>query len=177
MRGLVSKRMVIASVGLIAGGVTLQLARGQQIRSFAAQYLEGTAQQKQRAFSPAVITQGGKTVWLAGQTATEDLNHKSIVGDFDGQARSCLQLGAPRALRALWAKGAFPSPSKGERRRRHAYMLHHPRAGVLEQLKSPRIPGYAQRSSGGGASLKKSYLLWQIFWVRHPLERDAELSL
>ena len=84
MRGLVSKRMVIAALGLVAGGTALQLARGQRIRTFAAQYLEGTAQHKQRAFSPAVITQGGKTVWAAGQTATEDLNHKSIVGDFDG---------------------------------------------------------------------------------------------
>jgi len=92
MKGLVSKRIVIATVGLVAGGVTLQLALGQQTRSFAAQYLEGTTQQKQRAFSPAVITQGGKTVWLAGQTATEDLNHKSIVGDFDGQTRTVFAL-------------------------------------------------------------------------------------
>ena len=84
MKGFVCKRVFIATVGLVAGGATLHLARGQQSRSFAAQYLEGTAQQKQRAFSPAVITEGGKTVWLAGQTATEDLNHKSIVGDFDG---------------------------------------------------------------------------------------------
>ena len=75
MKGLVSKRIVIAIVGLAAAGVA-QLAHAQQ-----AQYLEGTPQQKQRTFSPAVITQGGKTVWLAGQTATEDLNHKSIVGE------------------------------------------------------------------------------------------------
>jgi enamine deaminase RidA (YjgF/YER057c/UK114 family) len=92
MKGFVCKRVFIATVGLVAGGATLHLARGQQSRSFAAQYLEGTAQQKQRAFSPAVITQGGKTVWLAGQTATEDLNHKSIVGDFDGQARTVFAL-------------------------------------------------------------------------------------
>ena len=92
MKGFVCKRVFIATVGLVAGGATLHLAHGQQSRSFAPQYLEGTAQQKQRAFSPAVITQGGKTVWLAGQTATEDLNHKSIVGDFDGQARTVFAL-------------------------------------------------------------------------------------
>jgi enamine deaminase RidA (YjgF/YER057c/UK114 family) len=92
MKGFVCKRVFIATVGLVAGGATIHLARGQQSRSFTAQYLEGTAQQKQRAFSPAVITQGGKTVWLAGQTATEDLNHKSIVGDFDGQARTVFAL-------------------------------------------------------------------------------------
>jgi 2-iminobutanoate/2-iminopropanoate deaminase len=35
----------------------------------------------QRAYSKAVITQGGKTLWLAGQTA-QDQN-----ADFDGQVR------------------------------------------------------------------------------------------
>ena len=30
-----------------------------------AKYLEGTDQQKNRAYSPAVITEGGRTVWLA----------------------------------------------------------------------------------------------------------------
>jgi 2-iminobutanoate/2-iminopropanoate deaminase len=93
MKGLVSKRMVIAAAGLIAASsATLQLSLGQQARGLAAQYLEGTPQQKQRAFSPAVITQGGKTVWLAGQTATEDFNHKSIVGDFDGQVHTVFAL-------------------------------------------------------------------------------------
>ena len=37
------------------------------------QHLEGTDFQKSRGFSPAVITEGGKTVWLAGQTTTTDL--------------------------------------------------------------------------------------------------------
>ncbi len=52
------------------------------------EYLEGTDFQKSRAFSPAVVTQGGKTVWLAGQTATADENGKDISGNFDAQART-----------------------------------------------------------------------------------------
>jgi 2-iminobutanoate/2-iminopropanoate deaminase len=40
-----------------------------------------------RAYSPAVITEGGKIVWLAGQTAGEDSSGKSLAGDFEGQAR------------------------------------------------------------------------------------------
>jgi 2-iminobutanoate/2-iminopropanoate deaminase len=52
------------------------------------QYLDGTATQKERAFSPAVITRGGRIIWLAGQTTTADLNGKSLVGDFLGQARA-----------------------------------------------------------------------------------------
>jgi enamine deaminase RidA (YjgF/YER057c/UK114 family) len=75
-------------VGLIVASAALQLAFGQKTSNLAVQYMEGTAQQKLRAFSPAVVTQGGKTVWLAGQTAIEDLNHKPIVGDFDAQVRT-----------------------------------------------------------------------------------------
>lgn len=52
------------------------------------EYLEGTDFQQSRAFSPAVITQGGKTVWLAGQTAMVDEAGKDISGDFDAQARA-----------------------------------------------------------------------------------------
>ena len=57
-----------------------------------AEYLEKTEFQKSRAFSPAVITQGGKTVWLAGQTATRDESGKDISGDFDAQVRTIFSL-------------------------------------------------------------------------------------
>ena len=40
-----------------------------------------------RAYSPAVITQGGTVIWLAGQTAAEDSNGRSLAGDFEGQTR------------------------------------------------------------------------------------------
>ncbi len=47
---------------------------------------------QQRAYSLAVVTEGGRTVWLAGQTATADDNGKSLAGDFDGQARQVFKL-------------------------------------------------------------------------------------
>ncbi len=56
------------------------------------EYLEGTDFQKGRAFSPAVITQGGRTVWLAGQTATVDESGKDISGNFEAQARTIFAL-------------------------------------------------------------------------------------
>jgi enamine deaminase RidA (YjgF/YER057c/UK114 family) len=56
------------------------------------EHLEGTAFQKSRAFSPAVITEGGKTVWLAGQTATIDENGQDISGDFEAQTRTIFAL-------------------------------------------------------------------------------------
>ena len=40
-----------------------------------------------RAYSQAVITEGGRVVWLAGQVALEDAAGKSLAGDFDGQVR------------------------------------------------------------------------------------------
>lgn len=53
-----------------------------------AEYLEKTEFQASRAFSPAVITQGGKTVWLAGQTATKDEAGNDISGNFDAQVHA-----------------------------------------------------------------------------------------
>ncbi|MGZ5092606.1 MAG: RidA family protein [Burkholderiales bacterium] len=55
-------------------------------------YLEGSEHQKSRAFSPAVITEGGKTVWLAGQTTLVDEEGASIAGDCAGQARTIFAL-------------------------------------------------------------------------------------
>jgi 2-iminobutanoate/2-iminopropanoate deaminase len=56
------------------------------------QHLEATDFQKSRGFSPAVITEGGKTVWLAGQTTVTDLDGKDISGKFDEQARTIFAL-------------------------------------------------------------------------------------
>lgn len=55
-------------------------------------YLKGTEFQQSRAFSPAVVTEGGKTVWLAGQTTTTDLDGADISGNFEAQARTCFEL-------------------------------------------------------------------------------------
>src|SRR5580704_19730333 len=44
-----------------------------------------------RAYSQAVITEGGRTVWLAGQIAI-DAAGKSLAGDFEGQVREVFRL-------------------------------------------------------------------------------------
>src|ERR1051326_6275932 len=56
------------------------------------QHLEATDFQKSRGFSAAVITEGGNTVWLAGQTTVTDLEGKDISGKFDEQARTIFAL-------------------------------------------------------------------------------------
>ena len=43
--------------------------------------------QQQRAYSPAVITQGGRMVWLAGHTATQDNEGRDISYNFEAQVR------------------------------------------------------------------------------------------
>ena len=40
-----------------------------------------------RAYSQAVITEGGRIVWLAGQVGAADSSGNSLAGDFDGQVR------------------------------------------------------------------------------------------
>jgi len=47
-------------------------------------FIRGTWQ-KSRAFSPAIVTEGGKIVWLAGHTGQKDSAGKSLAGDFDAQ--------------------------------------------------------------------------------------------
>jgi len=54
-------------------------------------YVKGERPQ-QRGYSQAVVTEGGKTVWLAGQIATVDDSGKSLAGDFEGQARQVFKL-------------------------------------------------------------------------------------
>jgi len=74
-----SRRALIGIAALT--GLLAWPAAGQ-----ARDYLKGERPQ-QRGYSEAVITEGGRTIWLAGQTATVDDAGKSLAGDFEGQAR------------------------------------------------------------------------------------------
>lgn len=56
------------------------------------EHLEPSDWQKTRSFSPAIITEGGRTVWLAGQTTLTDLEGKDISGHFELQARTIFEL-------------------------------------------------------------------------------------
>ena len=40
-----------------------------------------------RGYSQAVVTEGGRAIWLAGQVAGEDAQGRSLAGNFDGQVR------------------------------------------------------------------------------------------
>jgi 2-iminobutanoate/2-iminopropanoate deaminase len=67
-------------------GAVLMTLLGWSAVANSTEYLKGDQPQR-RGYSEAVITEGGKTVWLAGQIAMVDDNGKSLAGDFEGQAR------------------------------------------------------------------------------------------
>jgi 2-iminobutanoate/2-iminopropanoate deaminase len=84
-------------------------------------YLEGTEYQRSRAFSPAVITEGGKTIWLAGQTTTTDESGNDISGQFEEQARTCFALIEKTLARAgatvsniVWMTVFIKDPRNGD---------------------------------------------------------------
>lgn len=58
----------------------------------AAEYMEQGERIKGRSYAPAVVTEGGRIVWLAGETTITDLNGKDIKGDFEAQARTVFAL-------------------------------------------------------------------------------------
>ena len=60
------------------------------ISSGAAEFIEGNERTKSRAYSPAVITDGGRIVWVAGMGGTTDSDGKPI-SDFAGQARQAFK--------------------------------------------------------------------------------------
>jgi enamine deaminase RidA (YjgF/YER057c/UK114 family) len=83
MTSILARRLVVAACAmLLAAG-----AADAQTRSF----IKGERPQ-QRGYSSAVITEGGKIVWLAGQLAVVDDAGKSLAGDFDGQVRQVFKL-------------------------------------------------------------------------------------
>jgi len=52
--------------------------------TLAAKEITATDFSNSRSYSSAVSTEGGKTVWLAGEVALRDESGKSLVGDFEG---------------------------------------------------------------------------------------------
>ena len=64
-------------------------------------FVRGTWQ-KSRAYSPAVITEGGKVIWIAGHTGQRDAAGNSLAGDFDAQTRQTFK----NIDATLWEAGA-----------------------------------------------------------------------
>jgi len=74
-----------------SGLIAAALLFGFALPSHARDFIKGDRPQ-QRGYSQAVITDGGKIVWLAGQLAVVDDSGKSLAGDLDGQVRQIFKL-------------------------------------------------------------------------------------
>ena len=84
---MVSTASSRAFIGLIAAALLAGFAAPLHAKEF----LKGERPQT-RGYSQAVITEGGKIVWLAGQLAVVDDSGKSLAGDLDGQVRQIFKL-------------------------------------------------------------------------------------
>jgi enamine deaminase RidA (YjgF/YER057c/UK114 family) len=73
------------------GAAAAALWLGLSAPAHAQQFIKGERPQ-QRGYSLAVITEGGRTVWLGGQIAVADDSGKSLAGDFEGQVRQVFKL-------------------------------------------------------------------------------------
>ena len=85
MTSTASSRMAI---GMTAAALVFGLSTTAHAQR---SYIKGERPQ-QRGYSLAVITEGGKTVWLGGQIAVVDDAGRSLAGNFDGQVRQVFKL-------------------------------------------------------------------------------------
>src|SRR3954453_10448792 len=67
--------------------ITAAILLALPLAAGAAAYLEKTPLRRSRAFSAGMVTEGGKIVWVAGQTATRDNAGNDIANNFEAQAK------------------------------------------------------------------------------------------
>ena len=81
-----ARREFFSKLALFGGLATLVAtpARAQAVNR---RFIKRDAPERS-GYSPAVITEGGKTIWLAGMTGAVDSSGKSLAGDFDAQVRT-----------------------------------------------------------------------------------------
>ena len=75
------------AIGMVAAIPLLGLSVPLQAKDFIK-----AERPQQRGYSQAVITDGGKIVWLAGVLTVVDDSGKSLAGDLDGQVRQIFKL-------------------------------------------------------------------------------------
>ena len=75
------------SMFVLAGAAMLTGPVGPAVT---AEYMEKTQQMMSRSYSPGAITDGGRIIWLAGQTGFRDEQGNEVVG-FEAQARQAFR--------------------------------------------------------------------------------------
>ena len=86
---LPGRREIFAKLAALGGMAALAAAPAKAQTATLERKFVKTDFAQNNAYSQAVITSGGRTIWLAGQAAPQtDAAGKSLAGDFDGQVRA-----------------------------------------------------------------------------------------
>jgi enamine deaminase RidA (YjgF/YER057c/UK114 family) len=80
------RRDFFSNVALFGGLAALFAPTSAKAQTPGKRFIKREASERS-GYSQAVITQGGRTVWLAGMTGAVDQAGKSLAGDFDAQVR------------------------------------------------------------------------------------------
>ena len=81
-----ARRELFGKLAMLGGFVTLGAAAPAAAQAPTKRFVKREAAERS-GYSQAVVTQGGRTIWLAGHTGAVD--HQQIpAGDFDAQVRA-----------------------------------------------------------------------------------------
>jgi enamine deaminase RidA (YjgF/YER057c/UK114 family) len=81
------RREFFGKLALLGGLAALGSATAAKAQAVSRRFIKRENAERS-GYSQAVITQGGRTVWLAGMTGAADASGKSLAGDFDAQVRT-----------------------------------------------------------------------------------------
>jgi 2-iminobutanoate/2-iminopropanoate deaminase len=82
-----ARREVFGKLALLGGLATIGTAAPAAAQSPSKRFVKREASERS-GYSQAVVTQGGRTIWLAGHTGAVDASGKSLAGDIDAQVRA-----------------------------------------------------------------------------------------
>src|SRR6266571_499413 len=80
------RREFFRRLALLGGFAAIGAAAPAAAQAPSKRFIKREASERS-GYSQAVVTQGGRTVWLAGMTGAADQSGKSLAGDFDAQVR------------------------------------------------------------------------------------------
>ena len=84
---LSSRREFFTKASLLGGFAALGTSTAAKAQEAPGKRFIKRESSERSGYSQAVVTQGGRTVWLAGMTGAVDPSGKSLAGDFDAQVR------------------------------------------------------------------------------------------
>jgi 2-iminobutanoate/2-iminopropanoate deaminase len=84
---LPGRREFFGKFAMLGGLAALASATTAKAQTMTKRFIKREAAERS-GYSAAVVTQGGRTVWLAGMTGAVDAAGKSLAGDFEAQVRA-----------------------------------------------------------------------------------------